>query len=62
VSETVVVELKCVAEFLPVHHAQLLTYQKLTGCPAGLLINFQVPVLKQGIRRVLNRRQSTEPG
>jgi GxxExxY protein len=50
----VVVELKCVSEFAPVHRAQLLTYLKLTGCPLGLLLNFHVPVLKQGICRVLN--------
>jgi len=54
VSGCVVVELKCVSEFLAIHQAQLLTYLKLTGCPVGLLMNFQVPVLKQGIRRVLN--------
>ncbi len=54
VAGLVVVELKSVAEFLPVHEAQLLTYLKLTKCPAGLLINFNVPVLKQGIKRMLN--------
>ena len=54
VAGLVVVELKSVAELLPVHEAQLLTYLKLTKCPAGLLINFNVPVLKQGIKRMLN--------
>jgi GxxExxY protein len=53
VEDLVVVEVKCVEEIQAVHHAQLLTYQKLTGCPAGLLINFNVPVLKNGVRRVL---------
>ena len=50
----VVVELKTVETVLPVHEAQLLTYLKLTGIRVGLLINFNVPVLKKGIyRRVL---------
>jgi GxxExxY protein len=46
-----VVELKAVERILPVHEAQLLTYMKLTGVKTGLLINFCVPVLKDGIRR-----------
>ncbi len=50
----VVVELKAVERVLPVHEAQLLTYMKLTGIRVGLLLNFNVPVLKDGIyRRVL---------
>ena len=50
----VVVEFKTVERVLPVHEAQLLTYLKLTGIRVGLLINFNVPVLKNGIyRRVL---------
>lgn len=50
----VVVELKAVEHVLPVHEAQLLTYMKLTGIRVGLLINFNVPVLKNGIyRRIL---------
>lgn len=56
VSGCVIVELKCVSEFAPVHRAQLLTYLKLTGCSLGLLLNFHVPVFKQGICRVLNVR------
>ena len=47
----VVVEAKHVKELLAVHDAQLLTYMKLTRCRVGLLINFNVPVLKDGIRR-----------
>jgi GxxExxY protein len=50
----VIVEVKAVAALAPVHSAQLLTYLKLTGLPVGLLINFNVPVLKQGIRRLVN--------
>jgi GxxExxY protein len=49
----VVVELKAVKELEPIHEAQLLTYMKLTGCRVGLLINFNVPVLKRGIKRMV---------
>ena len=54
VDDLVVVEIKSVRELAPIHTAQMLTYLKVTGCPAGLLLNFNVPVLKQGIRRLLN--------
>ncbi len=54
VNDVVLLELKSVSGLAPIHEAQLLTYLKLTGCPAGLLINFNVPLLKQGIRRLLN--------
>ena len=53
VERRVVVELKTVTEFAPVHVAQVLTYLKLSGCEVGLLINFNVPVLKDGIRRIV---------
>ena len=46
-----VLELKAVDALHPIHEAQLLTYLKLTGCKVGLLINFNVPLLKQGIKR-----------
>jgi len=51
VNRTIIVELKAVDEILPVHQAQILTYMKLLKCKIGLLINFNVPVLKQGVRR-----------
>ena len=51
VSDQVVVEIKAVEKLLPVHDAQLLTYLKLTKRRVGLLINFNVPLLKEGIRR-----------
>jgi GxxExxY protein len=51
VEEKVVVELKAVEGILPVHQAQILTYLRLSGLRVGLLINFNVPVLKDGIRR-----------
>ncbi|MGZ4810033.1 MAG: GxxExxY protein [Thermoanaerobaculia bacterium] len=49
--ENTVVEIKSVAAIEPVHVAQLLTYMKLGNWPLGLLINFNVPALKEGIRR-----------
>ena len=50
----VIVELKAVERVIPVHEAQLLIYMRLTGIRVGLLINFNAPVLKDGIyRRVL---------
>lgn len=51
--EELIVELKSVENLLPVHSAQLLTYLKLTGAKQGLLINFNVPVLKSGIRSLM---------
>lgn len=48
----VVVELKAVERMLPVFDAQLLTYLKLSGRRLGLLINFNVPVIRDGIRRI----------
>jgi len=54
VADRVVVELKCVDAILPIHEAQLLSYLKLTGLKVGLLVNFKVPVLKQGIKRISN--------
>jgi GxxExxY protein len=53
VDRCVIVEVKSVAQLAPVHSAQLITYLKLTGCRVGLLINFNVPLLKQGIRRIV---------
>jgi len=50
----VIVELKCVKKLAPIHEAQLITYLKLTGCRVGLLLNFYVPLMKQGIRRIVN--------
>lgn len=53
VESKVVVELKSVKELEPIHEAQLLSYMKLTKCRVGLLINFNVSVLKKGIRRMV---------
>jgi GxxExxY protein len=53
VAEVVIVELKAVEKMLPLFEAQLLTYLKLTGLRLGLLINFNVPLIKDGIRRLV---------
>jgi GxxExxY protein len=53
VAGLVVVEVKAVQSFIPVHHAQVISYLKLTGCPVGLLLNFNVTLLKHGIRKVV---------
>ncbi|WP_303783603.1 GxxExxY protein [Azovibrio restrictus] len=52
VEQAVVIELKAVERLLPLHEAQLLTYLKLGGYSLGLLLNFNVPVLKDGIKRM----------
>jgi len=54
VEDAIVVELKSVELILPVHEVQLLTYLRLADKKIGLLINFNVPVLKEGIRRKIN--------
>lgn len=54
VEDTVVVELKSVVKLLPVHHAQLLSYLRLSHRPVGLLINFNVARLRDGIKRIAN--------
>jgi GxxExxY protein len=54
VEGTVVLELKAITAVLPVHEAQLLTYLKITGRPVGLILNFNVPVMKDGIVRKIN--------
>ena len=48
-----VIELKTVEKIMPIHEAQLLTYLKLASIPTGLLINFNVPALRDGIRRMV---------
>jgi GxxExxY protein len=53
VAGRLVVELKAVESILPVHQAQVISYLKATGHQLGLLINFNVPVLKSGIKRII---------
>lgn len=54
VDEEVVVEIKTVDALHPIHEAQLLTYLRLGGWKVGLMVNFNVPLLKQGIKRLVN--------
>jgi len=55
VEGAVIVEVKAVDELAPIHDAQLLSYLKISGCRVALLINFNVRVLKDGLRRIVNR-------
>jgi GxxExxY protein len=56
INQQVIIELKAVAELMPVHKAQLLTYLKLSDTKLGLLLNFNVPVMKDGIVRMINKQ------
>ena len=53
VERKIIIELKTVERFEPIHQAQILSYLMLSGCKVGLLINFNVKVLKAGIKRLL---------
>jgi GxxExxY protein len=53
VEQTIIVELKTVEMILPIHESQLLTYLRLSGCKVGLIINFNIPMLKIGIKRMV---------
>ena len=55
VEDKIIVELKSVAKVEPVHKKQLLTYLRLAGKQLGLLINFNEPLLRDGITRIINR-------
>jgi GxxExxY protein len=55
IEQEIILELKAVEEILPIHEAQLLSYLKLTNKRLGLLINFNVPLLKQGFKRMVNK-------
>jgi GxxExxY protein len=54
VENRLIVELKTVEKLLPIHDAQLLTYLKMTGLKTGLLMNFNVAILKEGLKRISN--------
>jgi len=54
VNQCVILELKSVEQLHPVHAKQLQTYLKLTGCRLGFLLNFGVPLMKNGIHRCVN--------
>ncbi len=53
VADVLIVELKAVENLSPVHEAQVISYLKMTNYPLALLINFKVPILKQGIKRII---------
>jgi GxxExxY protein len=53
VADQLILELKAAEKLLPIHEAQLITYLKLTGLHVGLLINFNVRLLKEGIKRIV---------
>ena len=55
----ILLELKAVDQLAPIHEAQIIAYLKNTGCPLGFLINFNVPLLKEGLRRFANTRHSS---
>jgi GxxExxY protein len=57
VEDLVVIEVKAVSALAPIHSAQVITYLKLTGCPVGLLVNFNVPILTSGVRRLIHPSQ-----
>ena len=54
VNNQVIIELKSIKKIEPIHDAQLLTYLKLANKRYGLLLNFNVPIMRQGIKRLLN--------
>jgi GxxExxY protein len=61
VEDSVIVEIKAIEELLPIHKAQLLTYLKASNRRVGLLINFNVPALKNGLKRIVNRYSGPSP-
>lgn len=56
VEDRIILELKCVEDILPIHKAQLLTYLKLANKPLGLILNFNVVHMRDGIKRIANNR------
>lgn len=55
IENLIIIENKAVERLLPIHEAQLLTYLKMKGCHLGYLINWNVPILKDGIKRMVNK-------
>ena len=58
VEDLIIIELKAVEQLAPIHQAQLLTYLKLSSKQLGFLMNFNVPMIKDGIRRIANHFQT----
>jgi GxxExxY protein len=61
VEDAIVIEIKATEEMLPVHAAQLLTYLKSSNKRVGLLINFNVPILRNGLKRIVNHYAGPQP-
>ena len=64
IEDQVIVELKTVSDLALIHERQVLTQLKLSGLPVGLLINFNVPVLVDGVKRIVNpilKSRETQP-
>ena len=61
VENEIIVEIKAVEKLLPIHEAQLLSYLRLAHKKVGLLINFHVPVLKNGLKRIVNEFPDARP-
>ena len=62
VNDCVIVEIKAVEKIMPVHQAQLKTYLRLTGLELGILVNFNVPLIKDGVQRIIlsaNKQSNT---
>lgn len=53
IENQIIVELKCVERLIPVHEAQIISYMKLSQIPLGFLVNFNTPLIKDGIKRVV---------
>lgn len=60
VEDKIIIEIKAVEKLLPIHEAQLLSYLRLAHKKVGLLINFHVPVLKNGLKRIVNEFPDAE--
>ena len=54
IDNKVIIEIKSIEALAPVHYKQVQTYLKLTGCKLGLLVNFNVAIIKEGIHRIVN--------
>ncbi len=61
VDDLIIIENKTVESLLPIHQAQLLTYLKLSGCKIGFLLNWNVKLMKNGIRRVVLNLEGQTP-
>ena len=60
IEDAVIIENKTVETILPIHQAQLLTYLKLRDCRLGFLLNWNVPVMKEGIKRMVNNLKESK--